>query len=298
MERSGILGEFFVDGSALLLTVLVFLATAVLTFGVMLAMRSRSAIKRRAAGIAEYSGDADEARSLGASSLRAVQRLLDYATKHYAVSEKDKNKGEMKMLRRRMIQAGIFDVRAVAYFFLARTALAVVAAASAFLFLPLFVELTVTMLWLAVIACGIAGYVAPSMYLDRRVVRRRNEHRVGFPDFMDLLVVCADSGLSMEAALERVPRARRVLSFALHQPAHGQSRNPCRTLHDRGARSSGGSARPRGGTLVCYPHPAVGRARLEHHRCVARLQRRHAPQTPFACRREGIQLTREAGPPH
>ncbi|HEY2183578.1 MAG TPA: type II secretion system F family protein [Xanthobacteraceae bacterium] len=206
MERSGILGEFFVDGSALLLTVLVFLATAVLTFGVMLAMRSRSAIKRRAAGIAEYSGDADEARSLGASSLRAVQRLLDYATKHYAVSEKDKNKGEMKMLRRRMIQAGIFDVRAVAYFFLARTALAVVAAASAFLFLPLFVELAVTMLWLAVIACGIAGYVAPSMYLDRRVVRRRNEHRVGFPDFMDLLVVCADSGLSMEAALERVGR--------------------------------------------------------------------------------------------
>jgi tight adherence protein C len=181
MERSGILGEFFVDGSALLLTVLVFLATAVLTFGVMLAMRSRSAIKRRAAGIAEYSGDADEARSLGASSLRAVQRLLDYATKHYAVSEKDKNKGEMKMLRRRMIQAGIFDVRAVAYFFLARTALAVVAAASAFLFLPLFVELAVTMLWLAVIACGIAGYVAPSMYLDRRVVRRATSTGLAFP---------------------------------------------------------------------------------------------------------------------
>src|SRR5207302_3552323 len=35
---------------------------------------------------------------------------------------------------------------------------------------------------------------------------RRNEHRMGFPDFMDLLVVCADSGLSMEAALERVGR--------------------------------------------------------------------------------------------
>ena len=28
----------------------------------------------------------------------------------------------------------------------------------------------------------------------------------GFPDFMDLLVVCADSGLSMEASLERVGR--------------------------------------------------------------------------------------------
>jgi tight adherence protein C len=204
MERSGILAEFFADGPALLLTALVFLATAVLTFSIMLGLRARAAIKRRAAGIAEYSGDMEDAHSLGASSLRAVQRLLDYATKHYGVSEKDK--GEMKALRRRMIQAGIFDVRAVACFFLARAALAATTALAVFLFLPLVVELGVSMQWLAVVVGGIAGYVAPSMYLDRRVARRRNEHRAGFPDFMDLLVVCADSGLSMEAALERVGR--------------------------------------------------------------------------------------------
>ena len=33
----------------------------------------------------------------------------------------------------------------------------------------------------------------------KRISSRRNEHQSGFPDFMDLLVVCADSGLSMEA---------------------------------------------------------------------------------------------------
>jgi tight adherence protein C len=55
-------------------------------------------------------------------------------------------------------------------------------------------------------AAGLLGYVAPSVYLDRRISARRNEHRAGFPDLMDLLVVCADSGLSMEAALERVGR--------------------------------------------------------------------------------------------
>jgi tight adherence protein C len=204
MERSGILAEFFADGPALLLTTLVFLATAVLTFSIMLGLRARAAIKRRAAGIAEYSGDMEDARSLGASSLKTVQRLLDYVTKHYGVSEKDK--GEMKLLRRRLIQAGIFDARAAAYFFLARAVLAATTALAVFLFLPLFVALSVSMQWVAVVVGGIAGYVAPSMYLDRRVARRRNEHRAGFPDFMDLLVVCADSGLSMEAALERVGR--------------------------------------------------------------------------------------------
>ena len=50
------------------------------------------------------------------------------------------------------------------------------------------------------------GYVGPSMYVDRRISTRKEEHRAGFPDFMDLLVVCADSGLSMEAALERIGR--------------------------------------------------------------------------------------------
>ena len=60
--------------------------------------------------------------------------------------------------------------------------------------------------WLMVIVGGIAGYVGPSMYIDKRISVRKLEHRSGFPDFMDLLVVCADSGLSMEASLERVGR--------------------------------------------------------------------------------------------
>jgi tight adherence protein C len=50
------------------------------------------------------------------------------------------------------------------------------------------------------------GYLAPSFYLDRLIGQKRLEHQSGFPDFMDLLVVCADAGLAMEAALDRVAR--------------------------------------------------------------------------------------------
>jgi tight adherence protein C len=203
-ELITILGETFGDSSALMLAVLVFLATAVLTFGVMMAARSRTLVKRRAAGIAEYSGDVNDRRSLRGSSMRAVQRLLDYTTRHYAATEKDK--GDMKVLRRRMIQAGLYDPRAVGYFFVARTALAVALALGTFFLAPMLVALSASMLWLAAMVGGIVGYVGPSMYIDKRIAARRNEHRAGFPDFMDLLVVCADSGLSMEASLERVGR--------------------------------------------------------------------------------------------
>jgi tight adherence protein C len=201
MGLADILAAVFDDGSTMLLAVLVFLATTVLTFGVMLALRARGAVKRRAAGISEES---EEQHALRSSSLRAVQRLLDYTTKHYSVSDKDK--GDVKVLRRRMVQAGIFDAHAVAYFFVARTVLAIGIAFAVFVFLPVLTDLKGTMFWLAVMVSGIAGYVGPSMYLDRRIAGRRNEHRSGFPDFMDLLVVCADSGLSMEASLERVGR--------------------------------------------------------------------------------------------
>jgi tight adherence protein C len=109
-------------------------------------------------------------------------------------------------LRRRLVQAGILDARAVAYFFIARTALAIGVGAAVFVLMPFIISLSASIFWLAIVVGGIMGYVGPSMYIDRRIAKRRNEHRAGFPDFMDLLVVCADSGLSMEASLDRVGR--------------------------------------------------------------------------------------------
>jgi tight adherence protein C len=194
----------FGDSSTLMLAVLVFLATSALTFGVMISVHARGAVKRRAAGIAELAGDkpADDGKSLRQSSLKAVQRVLDYTNKHYGKTDT----GNAKILRRRLIQAGIFDPRAVAFFFVLRTALALALAAAAFFMLPMLIAQKPAPFWLSVMVAGILGYLGPSLYVDRRIRQRRDQHRAGFPDFMDLLVVCADSGLSMEAALERVGR--------------------------------------------------------------------------------------------
>src|SRR5262249_53481484 len=130
-----IFADVFGDGSVMMLALLVFLATAILTFGVMVTVRSRGLVKRRAAGIAEYSGElqGSEKGSLRQSSLRAVQRLLDYTSKHYSANDK----GDAKVLRRRLVQAGIFDPRAVGYFFVARAGLAVGLAFATFVLLPM-----------------------------------------------------------------------------------------------------------------------------------------------------------------
>jgi len=88
----------------------------------------------------------------------------------------------------------------------ARTGLAIGLALGSFFVLPLLVRLGDSVFWLAVSGGGLLGYLVPGLYINRRISTRRAEHRIGFPDFMDLLVVCADSGLSMEASLDRVGR--------------------------------------------------------------------------------------------
>ena len=200
---AAIFGNMLQDGSAMVVGLLVFLAAGTLAFSVMAAVRIRGSVKRRTARIlTDEERKANHARSLQYSSQKTVGRLIDYTTKHYG-SANDEN---MKVLRRRLVQAGIYDPRGVAFFFIARTALAVGLAFAAFVLLPLVRPTGGTFFWLMVIAAGVAGYVGPSVYIDKRISARKLEHRSGFPDFMDLLVVCADSGLSMEASLERVAR--------------------------------------------------------------------------------------------
>jgi tight adherence protein C len=193
--------HIFHDNASMLVAVLVFLATGTTAFSTMAFVRVRGSVKKRTSRILDDSERAARpTRSLRYSSLKAVTQLLEYTTKHYSGTD-DEN---LKVLRRRLIQAGIYDTRGVAYFFIARTALAVGLALCMFLFVPMVVSNSRSFFWLLVIVGGIAGYVGPSVYVDRRIAGRKVEHRSGFPDFMDLLVVCADSGLSMEAALDRI----------------------------------------------------------------------------------------------
>ena len=185
-----------------LLNVLIFLAAATLAYSAMNGMIAREAVRRRASRVGVEKGAPANRRSLRYSGVKAAQVLIDYTTKHYSAADS----GDMKLLRQRLVAAGIYDPHAAAYYFLARAAAAVVFAVAVYFALTILGLNSKTSFWLFVIGGGAFGYVAPSLYLDRRSAARRLEHQAGFPDFMDLLVVCADAGLSMEAALDRVGR--------------------------------------------------------------------------------------------
>ncbi len=192
----------FGDSAALMLSVLIFLAVGTLAFAVMLGARARTAVRRRAQRVNLDEGAAGGGRSLRNSGVKAAQQLIDYATKHYSTTDSK----DVKLLRRRLTQAGIYDPRAAQYFFFVRLVLAVGGAVVAFFVLPMLAMQGKSSFWLFVMVAGLVGYLTPSFWLDKRVKAKKAEHQAGFPDLMDLLVVCADAGLAMEASLDRVGR--------------------------------------------------------------------------------------------
>jgi tight adherence protein C len=50
------------------------------------------------------------------------------------------------------------------------------------------------------------AYKAPDLWLKNKITKRTNAIRKGLPDALDLLVICAEAGLTVDAAFNRVAR--------------------------------------------------------------------------------------------
>jgi tight adherence protein C len=58
----------------------------------------------------------------------------------------------------------------------------------------------------AALGGAILGFYAPDTFLKNRIQKRAHQIGLGLPDALDLLVICAEAGLSLDAALVRVSR--------------------------------------------------------------------------------------------
>jgi tight adherence protein C len=58
----------------------------------------------------------------------------------------------------------------------------------------------------AVAVSLIAGYKAPDVWLKNKITKRSHAIRKGLPDALDLLVICAEAGLTVDAGFNRVAK--------------------------------------------------------------------------------------------
>ena len=107
---------------------------------------------------------------------------------------------EVSPIRIRFINAGWRKSSAPALFYAAKTGLA--------LLLPLLAYLLLRhgehnlLLWLVLAAA--LGYYLPDLWLKHCLKERQREIFETFPDALDLMTVCVEAGLAMDAALARV----------------------------------------------------------------------------------------------
>jgi tight adherence protein C len=119
-------------------------------------------------------------------------------------------------IRSRLARAGIYSPQAVSNFVAAQLLLSL---------LPLGACLAggffgvIAWSWAASAgaSAGAAGMVLPGLWLDRRAARRQVGFARSLPDFLDLLVACLESGLSLQAALQQVATELRVAHPVLYR---------------------------------------------------------------------------------
>jgi len=64
--------------------------------------------------------------------------------------------------------------------------------------LPVMSRITATM------TAAVVGFYAPNVYLSNRIAKRRLSIMQAFPDALDLLLICVEAGMSIEAAIQKV----------------------------------------------------------------------------------------------
>ena len=123
----------------------------------------------------------------------------------FGKSLKPDSEGKLSKLRKKFMRAGYYKENDVVVYFGAKVFFAA-------LFLALSVVVKFTALkalpaqqFLSLIMSSVlAGFYLPDYYLYRKTKYRKNKIFEGFPDALDLMVVCVEAGMGLDAAIKRV----------------------------------------------------------------------------------------------
>ncbi|MCH2163833.1 MAG: type II secretion system F family protein [Marinovum sp.] len=114
---------------------------------------------------------------------------------------------EYSEIAKKLMQAGYRGPDAVRFFFAAQVILGIIGLCIglAYYYLALGPDnATMQQTAIYVLGPGAAGYFGPKYWITRRIQARHEEIEQGFPDALDMLLVCVEAGQSLDQAILRV----------------------------------------------------------------------------------------------
>ncbi|TIW84577.1 MAG: type II secretion system F family protein, partial [Mesorhizobium sp.] len=192
-----------IQGLSFLVSTAVFVAAASLfLFGALVflpALQTRKLVAQSltSEGIVDRRSLAGQEQLLKISAQRPVDA-------YFRSMEKERN--EPNALEAKLFRAGFYQPSAPLIYTLSRLGAVCIGflVAYALLVRVLPPQLPAFMAFAGSALFGLACIVIPAILLDRFENAQKNIYRRGFPDFMDMMITCADAGMSLEAAVERV----------------------------------------------------------------------------------------------
>ena len=196
----------------ILILVLLFLAVTGLVWGATLWFDRDSALRQRLNRLVSPEGSGEKSLIAGsewqAKVIKAVGPMAKLSTPKAGWDESS--------LRVRFMQAGLREASWPALFFATKTVLA--------LLLPgLFVlyqgvsslQMTVNAAVLVLLLVAAMGYYLPNVLLANAIQRRKRELEDALPDALDMMLVCVEAGLGLDAAMNRAASEIGLRSAAL-----------------------------------------------------------------------------------
>ncbi len=114
-----------------------------------------------------------------------------------------KNEAEVSKLRSLLIRGGFRQPQAAAIFYGIRATCALLLPIPLILYAVVKGKLNATFLTMAFMVAGM-GYFLPQFLLEKQVKRRQNRIDRALPDVVDLITICLEAGLAMQATINRV----------------------------------------------------------------------------------------------
>lgn len=177
-------------GAIGLSTVLAMVTLAMLVLGMRDPLQRRlSLIKRGSDGVAA-----------GHEAPSSLQLMLEQVGQRFSSVEQSQDSATRTLLT----HAGYRSPAAVQTYWAVRLLAPLLMMGLTLLALPFIPKLSLTMGVALVVAAIAIGWLAPAIYVVRRKQARMTRLLVAFPDALDLMVVCVESGLALPQAVERV----------------------------------------------------------------------------------------------
>lgn len=156
-----------------------------------------------------------------AKPFNAIQRMFLPIVTALGSLMKPKDKEKLSRVMKVLIMAGYRKQNGPIIFFGIKAFCAVLLPGALFLVRVLFFKMFPPSLFMVLcIALALAGFYLPNGWVRLKIGRRQNKILEGFPDALDLLVVCVEAGMGLDAAIKRVGDEMKLSNKVLSDEFH------------------------------------------------------------------------------